>query len=108
MSIQFNLSELLPNNIDPETVELRVLPAMNSTSWGFVNPPNEATVNDDGTIDVVLRGTRCSCSLASCPHRTFALRTFALSDDQTAILRCSGTPAVTLTTPTFRVGTSTA
>ena len=55
MSIQFNLSELLPNNIDPETVELRVLPAMNSTSWGFVNPPNEATVNDDGTIDVVLR-----------------------------------------------------
>ncbi|MGB1846212.1 MAG: hypothetical protein ACPHQR_07365, partial [Candidatus Poseidoniaceae archaeon] len=55
MSIQFNLSELLPNNIDPETVELRVLPAMNSTSWGFVAPPNEATVNDDGTIDVVLR-----------------------------------------------------
>lgn len=55
MNIQFNLSELLPDNIDPETVELRMLPAMNSTTWGFVTPPNEATINDDGTIDVVLR-----------------------------------------------------
>ena len=55
MSIQFNLSELLPDNIDPETVELRMLPAMNSTAWDFVSPPNEATVHDDGTIDVILR-----------------------------------------------------
>ena len=55
MSIQFNLSELLPDNIDPETVELRVLPAMNATAWDFVSPPNEAVVNDDGTIDVILR-----------------------------------------------------
>ena len=55
MSIQFNLSELLPDNIDPETVELRTLPAMNSTAWDFVSPPNEATVHDDGTIDVILR-----------------------------------------------------
>jgi len=55
MDIQFNLSELLPANINPETVELRFLPAMNSTTWGFVAPPNEVTIHDDGTIDVTLR-----------------------------------------------------
>ncbi len=55
MSIQFNLSELLPENIAPETVEVRFLPALNSTTWGFVSPPNEVTVHDDGTIDVILK-----------------------------------------------------
>lgn len=56
MRIQFNLSELLPSNIDPSTVELRLLDDINLPAWNFITPPNDLPIhNEDGTVDVVFR-----------------------------------------------------
>jgi len=56
MRIQFNLSALLPSNINASTVELRLLEAADQPEWNFITPPNDLPIhNEDGTVDVVFR-----------------------------------------------------
>jgi hypothetical protein len=51
MDIQLNMSELLPENIPLETVDVRYLPSMEDYIWSYLE---EYTANEDGTFDVRL------------------------------------------------------
>ena len=51
MDIQLNMTELLPENIPQETVDVRYLPTMDDFIWSYLD---DYTANEDGTFDVRL------------------------------------------------------
>ena len=51
MDIQLNMSELLPDNIPKETIDVRFLPTMDDYIWSYLD---EYTANEDTTFDVRL------------------------------------------------------
>lgn len=59
MRIRFNLTALLPSNINATTVELRLLDDISSPNWDFVDypqSPNDLPVHhESGHVDVVFR-----------------------------------------------------
>ena len=51
MEIQLNMTELLPENIPLETVDVRYLPSLDDYIWTYLD---QYAINEDGTFDVTL------------------------------------------------------
>ena len=54
IDLSMNLSELLPESVDLATVDLRILPTMDSSQWNYIEAPNAYEIDDDYNVDIEL------------------------------------------------------
>ena len=54
IELTMNLSELLPDSVELSTVDLRILPSMDSSQWNYIEVPNFYEIDDDYNVNIEL------------------------------------------------------
>jgi len=54
IELSVNFSEILPDDIELSTVDLRLLPSLNSNQWDFIDGLNTYVIGDDYVADIEL------------------------------------------------------
>jgi len=54
IEITMNLTELLPNNVNLSTVDLRILPSLESNQWDYIEAPDAYEIGEDYVADIEL------------------------------------------------------
>jgi hypothetical protein len=54
IEISMNLSELLPDSVELSTVDLRILPTMESSQWNYIEAPDLYVIDDDYNVNIEL------------------------------------------------------
>ena len=100
LELSLNLSEILPENIDFSTVDLRYLPSLDSVSWEFLDGVNSYTFSPDFTeVDVSMTKTGVILLVGILPTADVSASEVEWSQLQGGQIELDWTPTGDLTNP---------